>query len=54
MEGSGCDVILRYYPSIYLEGLVKTTKNLSQDSRSSDRNVNPGRYIVFILDIAVH
>jgi hypothetical protein len=28
---------LRYYPSICLEGLRKTTKNLSQDTQSPDR-----------------
>jgi hypothetical protein len=27
---------------IYLKGLRKTTKKLSQDSRSQDRNLNPG------------
>jgi hypothetical protein len=30
---SGCDLILRYYPSTCLKGLWKTTKNLNQDSR---------------------
>jgi hypothetical protein len=33
---------LRYYPSICLEGLRKTTKNLSQDTRSPVRDLNPG------------
>jgi hypothetical protein len=32
---------LSYYPSIYLKLLKKTTKNLSQDSRSQDRDLNP-------------
>jgi hypothetical protein len=35
-------VILRYYPGIRLEGPRKTTKILSQDSMSSDRDMNPG------------
>jgi hypothetical protein len=35
-------VILRPYPSICLEGLRKTMKYLSQDSRSPDRDLNPG------------
>jgi hypothetical protein len=29
-----CDIMLRYYPRICLEGLMKHTKNLSQDRRS--------------------
>jgi hypothetical protein len=29
LEGSSCDLILRNYPSICLEKLRKTTKNLS-------------------------
>jgi hypothetical protein len=33
---------LRYYPVICLEGLRKTTKNLSQDRRSLGRDLNPG------------
>jgi hypothetical protein len=31
-----------YQLSIRLEGLRKTTKNLSKDSRVSSRNLNPG------------
>jgi hypothetical protein len=34
--------ILRYYPSIHVEGLRKSTKDLSHDRRSSGRNLNPG------------
>jgi hypothetical protein len=34
--------ILRYYPSICLEGFRKTKKNLSPDSQSPDRELNPG------------
>jgi hypothetical protein len=30
-----------YYPGIRLEELTKTTKTLSQDSRSSSRDFNP-------------
>jgi hypothetical protein len=33
---------LRYYSGICLEGLRKTTKNLSQDSRSPGRDLDPG------------
>jgi hypothetical protein len=33
---------LRYYPSIYVEGLRKTTKNLSQNNLSPGRDVNSG------------
>jgi hypothetical protein len=32
----------RCYPGIYLEGLLKTTKNHGQDSRSPGRDLNPG------------
>jgi hypothetical protein len=32
---------LRYYPSISLKELRRTTKNLSHDSRSRDRDFNP-------------
>jgi hypothetical protein len=42
LEESGRDLILRYYPGIHLQGLRETTKNLSQDSRSPDRDINPG------------
>jgi hypothetical protein len=28
LEGSDCGLILRYYPTIFLEELIKTTKNL--------------------------
>jgi hypothetical protein len=41
MEGSGCGLILRYYPGIRLEVLRKTTKDLSQDSRYTGRELNP-------------
>jgi hypothetical protein len=33
---------LRYYPNIFLEGLRKLQKNLSQNSRSLGRNFKPG------------
>jgi hypothetical protein len=33
---------LRYYPGIYLDGLRKATKNLSQDIRSRSRDLNLG------------
>jgi hypothetical protein len=34
MEGSGSSLILRCYPGICLEGLMKTTKNFRQNSGS--------------------
>jgi hypothetical protein len=33
---------LRYCPGICLDGLRKTTKKLSQDSKSVGRDLNPG------------
>jgi hypothetical protein len=39
MEGSGGDLIYRYYPVIRLEELRKTMKNLSHDSRSPGRDL---------------
>jgi hypothetical protein len=33
---------LRYYPSIFLEGLRITMKNLSQDNQSPGWDMNPG------------
>jgi hypothetical protein len=33
---------LRYYLSIRREGLRKNTKNLTEDSRSPGRDLNPG------------
>jgi hypothetical protein len=33
---------LRYHPGICVEELRKTTKNLSQDTRSPGRDLNPG------------
>jgi hypothetical protein len=41
LEGSNHSLILRYYASIHLEGLRKTTENLSQDSRSPVLDLNP-------------
>jgi hypothetical protein len=34
--------VLRYYSGICLEELMKTTKNLSQDSQFLGRDLNPG------------
>jgi hypothetical protein len=34
--------ILRYYSDTCMEGLSENTKDLSQDRRSSDRDLNPG------------
>jgi hypothetical protein len=46
----------RYYPGIYLDGLRKTTKDLSQDSRSPGRDFKPGpaEYEVGVLIIRLH
>jgi hypothetical protein len=33
---------LRYCPLMWLEGLGKTTKDLSHDNMSSDRDLKPG------------
>jgi len=41
LEGSGHGLILKYYPSIHLERLRKTTKNLSQDNQSPRQDMNP-------------
>jgi hypothetical protein len=42
MEGSGRGLIFKYYPGIRLEQLrKKTTRNLSQESRSPGRDLNP-------------
>jgi hypothetical protein len=35
LEWNDCGLILSYYPGIRLGGLRKTTKDLSQDSRSA-------------------
>jgi hypothetical protein len=42
LEGSDCGMILRCYTSVNLEGLTETTKNLSQNSQSEGRDLNPG------------
>jgi hypothetical protein len=42
VEGNGRGPVLRYYPSICLEELRKTTKTLSPDSLSPERDLNPG------------
>jgi hypothetical protein len=42
VEGSGNGLILKCYPNISLVGLKKTMKNLSQDSRSLDLDLNTG------------
>jgi hypothetical protein len=41
MEGRG-NGFLRHYPGISLDGLGKTMKSLTQDSRSPGRDLNPG------------
>jgi hypothetical protein len=41
-KGSVCGLILRYYPSIHLDGLRKTAKILSQVNRSPGRYLNLG------------
>jgi hypothetical protein len=42
MEGSSSSIMIRCYPGIFLEGLRKTVKHLSQDSRSPGWNLNTG------------
>jgi hypothetical protein len=39
LEGNVRVLILRYYPSIRLQGLRKTSKDLSRDRRSSGRDL---------------
>jgi hypothetical protein len=41
-RGSGRGLILRQYFGMCLEGLWKTTKNVSQDSRFTGRDLNRG------------
>jgi hypothetical protein len=41
LEGTGWHN-LKYYPSIYLEGLMKAMKPLNHDSRTSGRELTPG------------
>jgi hypothetical protein len=42
VEGSSRSLILSYSPGLCREGLRKTTKPLSHDSRSPGRDLNPG------------
>jgi hypothetical protein len=46
VEGSGRGLILRYYSGMHLEGLRKTMKAVSQDSRclGQDLNKKPAEY----------
>jgi hypothetical protein len=41
-EESGHGPNLRYYPGLCLEVLSKNTRNLSQDSQSLGRELDPG------------
>jgi hypothetical protein len=41
VERSGCCIVLRLFPGIRLDRLRKSTRILSQDSRSSIRDLNP-------------
>jgi hypothetical protein len=41
LEGSGSNLIFRYYPGMSLEVLRKSTNNLSQDGLSPYRDLNP-------------
>jgi hypothetical protein len=43
LEGSGRGLISTHYPDIHLEGLRITTKDLSQNSQSPGRDLNPGQ-----------
>jgi hypothetical protein len=51
LKESGRGLILRYYPGIRMEGLRKTTINLSHDSRSlgPDLNLKPHEYKAGVL-----
>jgi hypothetical protein len=42
-------LVLRYSPGIYLEGLRKTTKNLSQYSRCPGRDLKPRSQILMLF-----
>jgi hypothetical protein len=42
LKESGRGLILKYYPSIRLEGLSKIMKNLNQDCLSPGRDLNLG------------
>jgi hypothetical protein len=42
VKGNGGSLILKYYSTICLQGLRKTTKNISHVSRSPGQNVNLG------------
>jgi hypothetical protein len=46
---------LKHYLSLYLEGVRKTTKNLSQDNRSPGQDLNPGpsEYEAGVLNVTV-
>jgi hypothetical protein len=46
----------RYYPSTCMNGLRKTTKNISQDSRPPGRDLNPGlpEYKALCLNIEIN
>jgi hypothetical protein len=56
LEGSGNGLILRHYPGIRLEELIKTTKILIQDSLSLDRylNLGPPEYKAEVLKSLDH
>jgi hypothetical protein len=42
VKENGRGILLRYCFNMYFEGVRKTTKALSQDSRYSDQDMNPG------------
>jgi hypothetical protein len=57
LEGSCRGIILRYYFNIYLQGLRKITKNLSQDSRSPGRDLNlgpPANAVIMFKNVLKH
>jgi hypothetical protein len=49
LVGSGCGLILKYYPGFRLDGLRKTTKKFSRDSRGPESNPGPPEYEVGVL-----
>jgi hypothetical protein len=49
VEGSSCGLVLRYFPSICLEGLKKTTESLNRASQSPSPDLNPGPHCIVMI-----
>jgi hypothetical protein len=39
--GSACSLIIRYYPSIFLDGMRETMRNVNQNRWSPGQDLNP-------------